>query len=345
MEEEVARAVTEQIRLQLPAAAQARLVSGHPVNPAAHDDYLKGRYCQSQRSKEGLQKSLEYFQKAINEDPGNARAYAGIADSLNLQLFYGLSPGAGTILNAKAAADKAIQLDDSLAEGHAAMAYVNFMWLWDWPTAEREFQRAIQLDENYLPAHHWYALYLAAMGRQHEALKEVRLAQRLDPVSPIVNTAVGFVYYFNRDYDEAIKNCKAVLEQEPNFIVAHTVLGQAYDAKGMHQEAIGELEKVVELSGGKVAVYLGSVGHAYAAAGRQADAKKMLDQMDELAKQGDYVGLSAKAVIYAGLGDNEKAILYLQRAREQNDAARIWLRVDPRYDGLRSDPRFQEMSH
>jgi len=343
MEDRVALSVMDHVRLELPPASQEKLANAHPVDAAAHDFYLKGRYAQSTRSKEGLEKSLEYFQEALQRDPRNALAYAGLADSLNLQNFYGYSPGAGTILNAQTAAQKAIQLDNSLAEGHAAMAYLNFMWLWDWPTAEREFQSAIQLNRNYAPAHHWYALYLAAMDRRTEAIREVKLAQSLDPVSPIVNTAVGYVQFFNRDYDEAIKSCKKVLERDPNFVVAHTVLGRTYDAQGIHKEAIGELERVIEISGGRPASYLANLGHAYAAAGRQEDAQRMLDQMFEMTKQGSFVGLSARALVYAGLGDKENAILYLQRAREQNDANMIWLRVEPAYDGLRSDPRFQEI--
>jgi TolB-like protein/DNA-binding winged helix-turn-helix (wHTH) protein/Tfp pilus assembly protein PilF len=343
MEDRVALSVIEHIRLELPPASQERLANAHPVDPAAHDFYLKGRYAQSTRSKEGLAKSLEYFQEAIQRDPRNAQAYAGIADSLNLENFYGYSPGAGTIINAQTAAQKAIQLDNALAEGHAAMAYLNFMWLWDWPTAEREFQTAIQLNRNYAPAHHWYALYLAAMDRRPEAVKEIRLAESLDPVSPIVNTAVGYVYFFNRDYDEAIKDCRKVLERDPNFLVAHTVLGRAYDAKGMHDVAIAELERAIELAGGRPASYLANLGHAYAVAGRPEDARRMLDQMYEMTKQGFFVGLSARAIIYAGLGDKENAIVNLQRARDQNDANMIWLHVEPAYDGLRSDPRFQEL--
>jgi len=186
---------------------------------------------------------------------------------------------------------------------------------------------------------------LAAMDRKTEAIKEVKLAQSLDPMSPIVNTAVGYVQFFNRDYDEAIKSCKKVLERNPNFIVAHSVLGRAYDAKGMHEQAISELERVIELSGAGAgpALYLANLGHAYAAAGRQEDAKRMLDQMYERTKQGLFLGLSARAVVYVGLGDKENAILNLQRAREQNDANMIWLRVQPEFDGLRSDPRFEEL--
>jgi TolB-like protein/DNA-binding winged helix-turn-helix (wHTH) protein len=341
MEDRVALSVMNHIRLELPPASQERLSNAHPVDPVAHDFYLKGRYAQTTRTKDGLQKSLEYFQEAIRRDPQNAQAYAGIADSLNLETFYGYSPGSATILNAQTAAQKAIQLDNSLAEGHAAMAYLNFMWLWDWATAEREFQQAIQLNRNYAPAHHWYALYLAVMSRKPEAVSEIKLAQRLDPVSPIVNTAVGFVSFFNRDYDDAIKDCKAVLEHEPNFPVAHNVLGRAYDAKGMHDQAIAELERLAQLS--ESSGNLAYLGHAYAASGRQADAKRILDKLFEKARQGIFVGLSGPALIYAGLGDKENAILYLQRAADQNDANLIWLRVEPAYDGLRSDTRFQNV--
>jgi TolB-like protein/DNA-binding winged helix-turn-helix (wHTH) protein/Flp pilus assembly protein TadD len=341
MEDRVALSVMDHIRLELPPASQEKLANAHPVDPTAHDFYLKGRFAQSTRSKEGLEKSLEYFQETIKRDSQNPLAYAGIADSLNIEMFYGYSPGSGTILNAQSAAQKAIQLDSSLAEGHAAMAYVNFMWLWDWPTAEREFERAIQLNRNYAPAHHWYALYQAAMGHKTQATKEIRLAQRLDPMSPIVSTAVGFVSFLNRDYDEAIKECKAVLEREPNFAVAHNVLGRTYDAKGMHNEAIAELERLVQLS--DVSGNWAYLGHAYATAGRPEDAKRMLNKMFERNKQGFFVGPSGPALVYAGLGDKEDVILYLERASQQNDGNMIWLRVEPAYDDFRSDPRLQDI--
>ena len=342
LQDDLGRAVASQIKLQLTPEGRERLARSRQQNPEAYQLYLKGRFYWNTRSKEGLEKALDFFQKALEKNPEDARAYAGMADSYNLQGFYGYSPGSGTLLMAKAAAEKAIQLDGSLAEGHAALAYLNCMSLWDWPTAEREFRRAIELDENYLPAHHWYAIYLAAMGRPREASEEIEVARKLDPLSPIVNTAAGWIHYFARDYDLALRESKAVLEVNPNFMVAHAVMGDSYEGKGMSGEAIAEFQKALELSGGEAPNYLGYLGHAYAMAGRRAEAQKMLDELDELAKHG-FLGLSHKAIIYAGLGEKEKTIEYLQGAGNQNDGNMLWLRVDPRFDSVRSDPRFQEI--
>lgn len=342
LQDEVALAVARQIHLQLTALAGERMARNQRTVPAAQDAYLKGRFYWNTRSKEGLWKSVEYFQQAIKVDPMNAEAYAGLADAYNMLVFYGYFRGAAGVLNAKAAADSALERDDSLAEGHAALAYVNFMWLWDWPAAEREFRRATELGPNYAPAHHWYALYLAAMGRQREAIEEISLARRLDPLSPNVKTAVGYVYYFARQYDQSIKECQEVLRQAPDFMVAHAVLGLAYEGKGNYANAITELQRAIELSGDRTSAYLGWLGHAYALSGRRADAEKILNELDDLARHG-FLGSSHRAVIYAGLGEQDKALQFLHDARDQDDAALIWLRVDPHYDPLRANAGFQEL--
>jgi TolB-like protein/DNA-binding winged helix-turn-helix (wHTH) protein/Tfp pilus assembly protein PilF len=342
LEDEVGVAVAQQIHLQLTPSAGEHITKAQRASPEAYQSYLKGRFFWNTRSKDGLWQSVSYFQQAIAKDPENARAYAGLADAYNMLVFYGYYRGATGVLDAKTAADKALQRDDSLAESHAALAYCNFMWIWDWPTAEREFQRAIELNQNYLPAHHWYALFLAAMGRQQQSLNEIRLAQKLDPLSPNVNAAVGFVQYFARQYDEAIRQTQTVLEANPDFMVAHAVLGLAFEGKGANDKAIAQFQRAIELSGDRTSVYLGWLGHAYAVAGKRAEAQKILEELDNSAKQG-FLGLSHKAVIYAGLGEKDRAIECLRGAREQDDAATIWLLVDPRYDGLRADSRFQQM--
>jgi tetratricopeptide (TPR) repeat protein len=216
------------------------------------------------------------------------------------------------------------------------------MWIWDWPAAEREFRRATELDPNYGPAHHWYALYLAAMGREGESVKEIQSARRLDPLSPNVNAAVGYVYYFARKYDQSIKECQEVLRQKPDFMVAHAVLGLAYESKGTYENAIAELQRAIELSGDRTSAYLGWLGHVYAVSGRRAEAEKILNELDDLAKRG-FVGSTHRAVIYVALGEKDKALQSLLDARDQDDAAMIWLRVDPHYDVLRADSRFQEL--
>jgi TolB-like protein/DNA-binding winged helix-turn-helix (wHTH) protein/Tfp pilus assembly protein PilF len=342
LQDEIGLAVAQQIHLQLTPVAGERLAKSHRVAPEAYQSYLRGRYYWNTRSKDGLWKSVDYFQQAIEKDSTNARAYAGLADAYNMLMFYGYFRGAAGVLYAKAAADKALERDDSLAEAHAALAYVNFMWTWDWPAAEREFQRATELDQNYSLAHHWYALYLAAMGRRQESIEEIKMAQKLDPQSANVNTAAAYLRYFARQYDQAISESQTVLNANPDFMVAHAVLGLAYEGKGATDKAIAEFQRAIEISGDRTSVYLGWLGHAYAVSGRRPEAEKILEELDDAAKQG-FMGLSHKAVIYAGLGEREKAIACLRGAREQQDAALIWLKVDPHYAALRDDPNFQEL--
>ena len=253
--------------------------------------------------------------------------------------FYGYAPGRDTLNRGRVAALKALELDDSLPEAHAAMAYGNFMWWWEWPDAERDFLRAIQLNANYTPAHHWYALFLAAMGRQEESLEQIRLAQELDPRSLIVRSAAAYIYYFARQNDAAIEECRTALAADSHFVVAHYVLGLAYEAEKDYPQAIQEFQQAVD-SSGRPGSYLAALGHAYAVSGNRRAAEAILAELNARAEQ-QYVGPSAQATVWAGLGDKAQAIQWMQRAGQNNDAALIWMGVDPRWDTLRSDPWYQ----
>ena len=343
LDDDISRVIAGQIKMELAPEGNARLARSSLQNPEARELYLQGRVYWNQRSREGLEKGLALFEKAIEKDPSNALAYAGIADSYNMMLFYGYAPGAVSVLRARSDAQKAVELDDSLAEGHAALGYVNFLWIWDWPEAERQFHRAAELNYNYLPGHHWHALYLSAMGRHKEAIEEIHVAQKLDPVSRIVSTAAGFIYYYARDYEEAEHACKTVLVLDPNFMAAHAVLGLTYEQKRAYPEAIAELQRALELSGGESPNYIAFLGHAYAVSGNRDEARHAIDKLDDLAKRLPFLGLSSKALIYAGLDDKEKAIQFLRAARSQNDAGLIWIRVAPQFDSLRSSPLFQQL--
>ena len=218
LESEVTQDIAEQIRRHLlPSAAISQPLSARSVDPDAHELYLKGRYSFNQRSREGLQKSVEYFSQAVAKDPSYAAAYAGLADAYNLTAFYGFDPSLNAVTQAKIAADKALQLDDSLAAAHAALAYTEFMFAGDWQTAEREFRRALELDDNYVPAHQWYALHLAGNGRVDEAIGQMQYAQRLDPLSPAVHAGLAYMYYFARDYDQAIQQAQVALQLNPEL--------------------------------------------------------------------------------------------------------------------------------
>ena len=343
LEYELSRDVASQIGLRAPPGTSAREVRSLSIHSDSHLDYLQGRYLWNQRNKEGFERGFEYFKRAAAEDPQNARAYSGMADAYNMLIFYGYSGNAGSIAKAGESAHHAVQLDPSLAEGHASLGYVDFMWTWEWPSAENEFRRAIELDANYVPAHHWYALYLASMGRHAEADREIRTALNLDPFSSAVQSAAAYVHYFARDYDRSIQECQAVLQRNPDSLAAHSVLGLGYEGIGQYPQAISEFRKLDELTGGHLPYYKGLLGHAYAVAGNTQGARKTLGDLNAMAIQGTYASQTAKATIYTGLREKANALDALDRASDQNDASLIWLGVDPRFDPLRAEPRFQQM--
>jgi len=342
MEDDLGRVIVREVSVSLGPAAHARIERSMNVNPASHEAYLKGRYYWNQRTQAGVETGLSYFLDSAKEDPRNARAFAGIADSYNMLLFYGYSYDLTDMMKAQQAAQESVKLDDSLPDAHAALGYVYFMWTWQWPEAEREFRRAIELDSNYALAHHWFALYLTAMGRAGEADQEIRFAETLDPLSPIVRAAAAYIHYFGRDYDSAIQECRGILDSNPNFIMAHTVLGMAYDGKGMTEPAVAEFEKALELSNQNLTLK-SFLAYGYARAGNRAGAEKILSELEERAKRGLFVGQYNKAVVYETLGERDEAIEALSQAQQQNDASRIWQQVDPRIDTLRSDRRYQSI--
>jgi TolB-like protein/DNA-binding winged helix-turn-helix (wHTH) protein/tetratricopeptide (TPR) repeat protein len=339
LESEVTEDIAEQVRLHLlPSAAVSHPAGLHPVSPEAHELYLKGEYSFNQRSREGLQQSVEYFNQAVAKEPGYAAAYAGLANAYNLAAFYGFDPSQSAVAQAKIAADKALQLDASLAAAHAALAYTEFMFAGDWQAAEREFRRAVELDDNYVLAHQWYALYLAGNGRVGEAVGQMQYAQRLDPLSPSVHTGLAYVYYFTRDYDQAIQQGQVALQLNPNFTVAHAVMGWAYTQQRRYPEAIAELQTAARGSGANL-VYLCGLGRAYALSGNTTAARKIMTEVGAIADEPRGTG-SALAAFYLALGDSERALRWLEQTAP-GDIQANWLRVEPAFDPLRSNPRFQ----
>jgi len=262
-----------------------------------------------------------------------------MADAHNMLLFYGYEFGPGSIQLARQAAEKSVELDRNLPEGHAALGYVNFWWLNDWEASEREYRRAIELDANYVSAHHWYALLLAAMGRNVEAIEEIKTAETLDPRSLIVHTAAGYVYYFARKPEDSIRECNMVLAIDPNFMVAHAVLGLGLEEKSKYPEAVAEFQKALNLSTIRSATYLSYLGHAYAMAGKPVEAENIIVELNALGKKG-YPVLDDEAVVYVALGDKEKAIKSLRDSLNNHDANMVWYSVNPQFEPLRSDARF-----
>jgi tetratricopeptide (TPR) repeat protein len=338
LESEVTEAIAEQIHIQLiPTAAPRSASNQHSVDPDAHELFLHGRYYFNLRSRDGLNKSVELYTQALAKDPSYAAAYAGLADSYNLQAFYGFDPTMDSVSKAKIAANRALQIDDSTAAAHAALAYTEFMWRENWPAAEQEFRRALELDENYVPAHQWFALYLAAQGRMDESLQQMRFAQKIDPLSPSVHAGLGYIDYFDHNYEQAVQQARVALQLNPNLMVAHAVLGWSYLEQKKFPEAINELETASELSGG-VPVYRSALGRAYALSGNVTAAKRILAEVRAMEIEPRGVG-SALAALCLAAGDPERALDLLEQTAP-GDIQANWLRVDPAFDSIRASPRF-----
>jgi len=332
LDEEITREVSEQLKLNLVGHDKAEL--------EAFQYYLRGRYHLSKRTSADLQQGIEAFNAAIARDSDFALAYAGLADCYNMLTTYGrLSPDDG-FAKSKAAAETSIRLDDRLAEGHTALAYVKHRYDGNWADAEREFKRAIDLDPNYAPARQWYSSLLVASGRKREAIAEARRCQEIDPLSLIVSAHLAYILYLSERYDESIEQCKKVLAYKEDFFPALRYQGLALEQAGRLDEAIAVLSRARELSG-RSQLLLGALGHAYAVSGNRAKALEAMNELMRAAPDGRFNAFEV-AVIHTGLGDKEKAFELLQKAVDERNDMQL-LPVDPRLKSLRSDPRFAKL--
>jgi eukaryotic-like serine/threonine-protein kinase len=338
---EIAKEMTTALRLRLTGEDQKRMAKSPTINPDAYEDYLKGRYWWNIRTEEGLNKSIESFQQAIEKDSSYALAYSGLADAYGGLGAFGFGAPKDTFTKAKEAALKALEIDDSLAEAHASMGYIKTFYDWDWAGGEKEFQRAIELNPTYASAHQQYAFALVIAGRFDEAGEEAKRAMQLDPLSLVVNETPVLKFYFARQYDQAIEQERKTLELYPNFITGHMVLGMSYVYKSMYKDSIAEIQKALAVSPNDVRT-LSTLGQAYALSGRKDDARKVLDQLNHLSKQ-KYVEATAEASVFALLGEKDNAFQWLEKAYEQRSWFLASLRVDRAYDPLRSDPRFADL--
>jgi DNA-binding winged helix-turn-helix (wHTH) protein/TolB-like protein/Flp pilus assembly protein TadD len=341
LEDAVAERIAGSMSIGLSGAQKKRM--GHPQteDAAAYQLYLRGRYFWNKRTKEGLQRSISYYDQAVAQDPKYALAYAGLADSYGLLGSYGVESASQSDPRAKAAVVKALQLDDSLAEAHSSLGMIYFFDEWNWPLAEREFQRAIALNPNYSIAHTWYGLDLAAMGRFDEALTQVRRAQALDPLSLIVDTDVGRILYLSRKYDQAIEAYQKVLDLDPNFGRAHTRLGMAYAAKGKFGPAGEEFQEALRLSGSDPYLY-GLLGYTRAMSGNRETARQLLRELRERSQR-EYVPPFSMALICIGLGDRPAALDWLEKGYQDHSTLMVYAKTDPLLDLLRGEPRFRAL--
>ena len=309
-------------------------------DPSAHEFYLRGRFYFGQRSEAALQKAITSFESALSIESRCARSLSGIADSCNLLCWFGaISPrDAGS--RAGAAARSAIETDGTLCEPHASLALVRFWYEWDWKAAEESFLRAIELNPSYSFAHQWYASFLNAMGRFEEAHAQHRLARELDPLSLLLNMSAADPFFFSRQYDRAIEHLSTLLEHEPRFVPAVFNLGRAFVEKGMFPEAIEAFEKAIQLSGNREG--LPALAHAYARAGQTEQASGILEELKRV-PEGRYQDSTMIARVYLGLGEVDQALEWLWKGLEERSFWNVFLRVDPVYDPIRQDPRFQEV--
>ncbi len=339
LEDEVARAITQEIRINVTAQEQGRLNSASAVNPEVYQLYLKGRFFFEKRTEAGMKKSLEFFEEALQKDRNSALAYSGLADSYSLLGSFNFLPPKEAQPRAKAAAMKALELDDTLAEAHAALAIT----VDGFEEQEKHFKRAIELNPGYADAHLWYARDLSRMGRVDEALIEILRAQELDPLSLIINDNVGEVYEWARQYDKAIEQIRKTLEMDRNFARTHLDLGAVYEDKGMFDEAIAEFQKARELGGENWPELRVPLQDAFEASGYRGYYQEQLRLLKERSKR-SYVAPATIAMIYARLGDKESAFTWLEKAQRER-AGLFFIKVEPVYDPMRSDPRFRDLLH
>jgi TolB-like protein/Tfp pilus assembly protein PilF len=341
LQNQVARAIADQIRINLNPQEQAALKSVKVVNSQAYESYLKGRYFWNKRTADSLKVALAYFNQATDEDPKYAQAYSGLADTYALlgDWQYAVMTPREALPKAKAAAIRALELDNALGEAHNSLAFCLDGFDWDFDSAGKEFRRAIELNPGYATAHHWYAWHLSLLGRYDEAIAEMTKALNLDPLSLIINADLAELLVLAHSYDESISQSRRTLELDPDFALAHNQLGQAYLQKHLNDAAIAELQKAVQLSGSSP-TSMANLARAYAAAGNRSEAQELLSDLKKRSSASSSYAAEI-SVIYAALGDGDQAMNWLERGYEERFNPGVLLR--PGFDPLRSDPRFKDL--
>src|SRR5437667_1577573 len=340
VQEDISKEIYDNLRPKLTGQESQQLAKHDTENPEAYQLYLQGLYYWNKWTEEGFRKASDYFNQAVARDPNYALAYAGLADTYNFLGDSGYVAPKQVWPKTKSAAMQAVKIDDMLSEAHISLALVREGYDWDWAGAETEFKRAIQLNANSATAHHWYGDFLARLGRSGEARTELKKAQELDPLSLLINTSVGRQLYFARQYENAIQQLKKTLDMDPNFVPAQHAIEAAYAQSGMYREAVAERQKVLTLSGNPELA--AAIGADYAQSGYAGVLKSWLEGLKQVSKQG-YVSPYDLAQIYARLGEREQALTSLEQAYNERDSKFTYIKIEPAFDEIRSDSRFQQL--
>jgi serine/threonine protein kinase/tetratricopeptide (TPR) repeat protein len=341
LQEDIAKEISDKLSFRLSGEQKKHLTRRQTRNSEAFHDYLKGRYYWNKRNQEGLSKAIQHFERAIDKDPTYALAYTGIADCYNILAFYMLLPPKDGFPKAESAAARALEIDPSLTEAHTALGFARLYYDWNWAAAEKEFMTAIQLNDAYATAHHWYAEYLIVTGRVEQGTKEMRRGQELEPLSLIINAGVGWCLYYCRRYGEAIEQCRKTLEMEAGFAPAHLFLGRAYEQAAQFDAALEQFQLAMKLSPSRAAV-LGEIGHVHGVAGDAANAQRLIKELEDLSQR-EYVSAYSLALVHTSLHHHDEAFALFHLAYKERAQAMAFLAVEPRLDPLRRDPRFQEL--
>jgi TolB-like protein/DNA-binding winged helix-turn-helix (wHTH) protein/Tfp pilus assembly protein PilF len=340
LQAELAGAVARELRVELALKMQSPTLQSH-LNQEAYAEYLRGRYAWNLRREPALLEAIQHFEAAIRLDPNFAQAYSALADSHTALGYLNARSPEDTFPSARLAAQKALELDSSLAEPHTSLAYYYLYYERDWEASEREFRKSLELNPSYALAHDWYGVYLTARGRWSDALAEIEKAHELDPLSLPISTDVGFSLYYSGKYDAAIESLRETLGKDPGFPLAHLWLGRAYEEKGMYSEAVVEFEKVERaLPGWPVAT--AATGWVYGRSGKRSEARRILAELNAQSKK-RYVSAYAIALVQAGLGDKDEALRSLDLGLNEKTNWMVWTGVDPRWQPVRSDARFQRL--
>ncbi len=339
LQEDLSREISQKLRLRLSGDQKLRLTKRYTANAEAYQDYLKGRYFWNRWSPQDAPRAIQYFQEAIDKDPNYALPYAGLADTYISEFWFGEAPPREAAPKAKAAALKALELDERVAEAQVSLGFVNFLYDWDWAAADEHFQRALALNPSDATAHSWYSIYLAAMGRFDAALAEARRGMELDPASPGMNQIVALQFIYAQRFDDAIEQFSKTLDM--GYHDAHLGLGQAYAAKGMYQQALAQFQQFAELDRG-TARSIANLGYTYARLNQRREALRALDELKAMARR-RYVPATTMAIIYVGLGDENQAFAWLEKAYAEREYGLALLKLSWALSPLRSDPRYADL--